>query len=68
MDVTHRTPCPKCRDKGGDYDGDNLCWYEDGHGYCFACQTWFPAEGQDGGERKERTNRMSKNLLPDGEF
>ena len=68
MDVTHRTPCPHCRDKGGDYDGDNLCWYEDGHGFCFACQTWFPAEGHDGGERKERTTRMSKNLLPDGEF
>lgn len=68
MDVTHRSPCPHCRDKGGDYDGDNLCWYEDGHGYCFACQTWYPAEGQETGERKERTTRMSKNLLPDGEY
>lgn len=37
-------PCPKCDSK------DNLARYDDGHGYCFGCNSYFPAGG---GEVKE---------------
>lgn len=31
-------PCPKCREKGGDRQGNNFHWYGDGAGgHCFAC-------------------------------
>ena len=29
-------PCPKCDSK------DNLARYDDGHGYCFGCNSYFP--------------------------
>lgn len=34
---SHHEPCPVCRARGGDRDGDNLARYSDGHGYCHAC-------------------------------
>lgn len=40
--VEHRA-CPSCREEGGDKSGNNLAIYEDGTGYCFACQEFFPA-------------------------
>ena len=33
-------PCPKCGSK------DNLARYDDGHGYCFGCNSYFPAGEQ----------------------
>jgi twinkle protein len=39
--------CPKCREKGGDTRGDNMTRYSDGHGYCFACGTYFRADGTE---------------------
>lgn len=30
-------PCPKCNSK------DNLARYDDGHGYCFGCNSYFPS-------------------------
>lgn len=42
-----KEPCPKCRSKGGDTRGDNLTRYSDGHGYCFACSTYFRADGTE---------------------
>lgn len=64
--VTHRTPCPRCREHGGDYDGDNLTWYSDGHGYCFACETYFPSDNE---ETKGRTRKkMAKDLIPAGDY
>lgn len=47
-----RTACPACRDSGGDTAGDNLTVYDDGHGFCHACHTYYPGDGQ---EKKERT-------------
>jgi twinkle protein len=34
-------PCPKCS------SSDAYCEYEDGHGYCFSCNTYIPAEGYE---------------------
>lgn len=39
-------PCPKCQANGADNSGDNLVRYDDGHGYCFACNSYFPGDGQ----------------------
>ena len=33
-------PCPKCGSK------DNLARYDDGHGYCFGCNSYFPSGEQ----------------------
>lgn len=30
-------PCPKCREKGKDREGDNLGMYSDDGGHCFSC-------------------------------
>lgn len=32
-----KSPCPKCRESGGDRHGDNLVTFEDGGSHCFAC-------------------------------
>lgn len=42
-----KEPCPKCREKGGDTHGDNLTRYSDGHGFCFACSSYFRADGTE---------------------
>lgn len=42
---TSKEPCPMCQAKGNDTSGDNLVRYSDGHGYCFACSTYFRADG-----------------------
>ena len=44
--VLHREPCPKCRETGGDWDGDNLARYSDGHGFCFSCN--YHEKGDNG--------------------
>ena len=46
--------CPVCREKGLDIQGDNLALYDDGHGYCFACRTYFP-EGLEGDRKGQPT-------------
>lgn len=38
-------PCPHCRERGGDKDGNNLARYSDGHGYCFVCDYWEDSKG-----------------------
>jgi twinkle protein len=35
-------PCPQCS------SSDAYCLYDDGHGYCFSCQTYFPKENSNG--------------------
>lgn len=42
-----KEPCPKCQAKGLDTHGDNLTRYSDGHGFCFACSTYFRADGTE---------------------
>lgn len=38
--LTHE-PCEKCK------SSDGLARYDDGHGYCFACNTYYSAEGEE---------------------
>lgn len=45
--ATGKEPCPKCRANGGDTSGNNLVKYSDGHGYCFACSTYFKSDGSE---------------------
>ena len=47
--------CPKCLDKGC----DNLAVYDDGHGYCFSCSTYF--------DKKSLTNHPSPSISMDVE-
>lgn len=42
---TGKEPCPSCQAKGEDSSGDNLVRYSDGHGYCFACSTYYRSDG-----------------------
>lgn len=35
--------CPECAKYGRDLSEDNLKTYDDGHSYCFGCDTYFPA-------------------------
>lgn len=41
-----KLPCEKCQSNGADNSGDNKIMYSDGHGYCFACNSYFPGDGQ----------------------
>ncbi len=42
MKITQQhIPCESCG------SSDAKCVYEDGHGYCFSCNEYFPIEGQD---------------------
>jgi twinkle protein len=60
-EVVERISCPVCLKQGGDFDGDNLVIYSDGHGYCFACNTYFP-NPKKGREVKQR--KTMSNLIP----
>jgi twinkle protein len=52
--VIRKQPCPVCKEQGGDYKGDNMNVYSDGHAYCFACGTyWKNAEQQTDNEKPE---------------
>lgn len=67
--LIHKEPCPRCRENGLDWDGDNLGRYSDGHGYCYACEYYEKGNGQtqptnNGGKRRMAGN----NLLPFGEI
>lgn len=50
-------PCPKC----GSSDANSL--YDDGHQYCFACETYTPAEGED-----HQPTGVGEGLLTDLEY
>ena len=43
--VTGREQCPKCAALGNDNSCDNLARYDDGHGYCYACEYYERGEG-----------------------
>ncbi len=73
--LLHKERCPACTENGGDWDGDNLARYSDGHGYCFACGHYERGDGtantqharQRGGEGGGR-KMAGKDFLPVGEF
>jgi twinkle protein len=56
--VSHEA-CDVCRQQGNDTSGDNKAVYDDGHAYCFKCQTFFP-----GGKEKPVTTRPPKAWKP----
>src|SRR5205814_1553039 len=39
--------CPICAKKGQDSSGNNRDTWDDGHGYCFSCQTFFNGDRSD---------------------
>lgn len=56
---THKESCPKCGSR------DNLARYTDGHGFCFGCEHYEPADGAPTTQRKT----VSKDFTPIvGEF
>ena len=64
--VSHE-PCPKCGSR------DNLGVYDDGHTYCFGCQTYTHPEKSDSGGAKiklvsTKKNKKQKDLLPQGQI
>lgn len=64
--VLRKEPCPICRSAGRDHRGDNLARYDDGHGYCFSCQTYFPSTNLKPEEMKERIH-LASNIIDAGE-
>lgn len=48
----HKEPCPACQSR------DNLARYSDGHGYCFGCGHYEPAEGVQA-KSKPKRERMT---------
>lgn len=66
-------PCPRCQERGGDHDGDNLVLYSDGHSYCFACNHHVGSGDSNrsdlGSSNSFETNKSqgsSSSLLPFG--
>ena len=59
-----KEPCPSCGSR------DNLARYSDGHGHCFGCEYFEPADDENHplSTSKNRKPRMSDDLLPQGEF
>ena len=53
--------CPKC----GSSDARAL--FDDGHSFCFSCNTYFKADGEPDLNIKERP-KMSKECIPTGEY
>lgn len=45
---SHHEPCPQCQRNGGDWNGDNLARYSDGHGFCHVCGYYETAQGGSG--------------------
>lgn len=56
-------PCPQCRKTGGDWDGNNLVIYDDGHKYCFACNYYENNSGK-GIEYTLEDNKYTYEYLP----
>lgn len=52
----YHEPCPACRKSGGDFKGNNLARYDDGHGYCFSCG--FYEKGGTGVQMEKEYKRL----------
>jgi twinkle protein len=55
----HHEPCPSCG------SSDALARFSDGHGFCFACEVYQPADGEQH-QPAERTT-MPSDLIPPGD-
>ena len=63
-DFTGYAPCPRCKEKGLDWDNDNLALYDDGHGYCFACGHYEPSPEKEGRSISEQSSTAPKKISP----
>ena len=63
--VLHKERCPACAANGGDFDGDNLARYTDGHGFCFACGHY---EHRDNTTNRKGERKRMAGVLPFGEI
>lgn len=67
-EFVEHTECPSCGSR------DNAGVYDDGHTYCFGCQTYtHPPQGQDGSSPKiklvqTKKTKKQKDLLPQGKI
>lgn len=66
-EFVEHTECPSCGSR------DNAGVYDDGHTYCFGCQTYTPPQGQDGSSPKiklvqTKKTKQQKDLLPQGQI
>lgn len=69
--VIRKQRCPICTEQGGDFKGDNMNVYSDGHAYCFACGTyWKDAEKQTSEQPDEDwlIHNPAANDCTDGEY
>ena len=48
---SHHEPCPQCRTLGGDWRGDNLARYSDGHGFCHVCSYYEKGDDEGGDDQ-----------------
>lgn len=55
-------PCPSCG------SSDALARYDDGHGWCFACQSYQHPEGEEAGRTSNPRKKMAADLIEAGEF
>lgn len=55
----HKEPCPDCGSR------DNLARYSDGHGFCFGCDYYEPADDADSKPTTKREKPMSNFLTGD---
>jgi twinkle protein len=56
-EFVQKEPCPECGSK------DNLARYSDGHAYCFGCEYYEPASGEETQANTKKRQQMSKDLL-----
>lgn len=64
--LLHHERCPACTENGGDWDGDNLGRYSDGHAFCFACSYYEHGDGSTTTTQGERKHMAGKDFLPFG--
>lgn len=59
-------PCPACRKRGEDVNGDNLARYSDGHAYCNACGHYEKGDGTS--SKAARSVKRNPKLLTGLDF
>lgn len=65
---TGRGPCPRCKERGGDWQDDNLALYSDGHAYCFACGYYQAPNGEKMKAENTSGRKAPSPLIPAGEY
>lgn len=64
-EIVEKKPCPRCRKKGEDTSGDNLCIYSD-HEYCFKCgytKQYSSGRGMNNKKRSSKSVSMLPNVI-----